>query len=53
MSTTNNTEATTRPNFGEAVEVIPGSRLVTVTRPDGSQTVVQEPVGKPKPKPNN
>lgn len=43
-------EASTRPNYGTTTEVKPGTRLITVVNPDGSQTVRQVPVGQePKP----
>jgi hypothetical protein len=44
-------ESTTRPNFGTTVEVKPGTgtRLMTVTNPDGSQTVERVPAEKSKP----
>jgi hypothetical protein len=45
-------ESTTRPNYGTASEIKPGTQgMVTITNPDGSQTVV--PVAQaPKPKPS-
>jgi hypothetical protein len=44
-------ESYTRPNFGTTSDLSPATRLITVTNPDGTQTVERVPVGKDKPKP--
>jgi hypothetical protein len=37
-------ETSTRPNFGTTTEITPGTRTITTTRPDGTQTVETVPV---------
>jgi hypothetical protein len=45
-------EALTRPNFGTSSDLSPTTRLITITNPDGTQTVERVPVGQPKAKPS-